>query len=66
MAFSELTIFDTEMPVDAGLFSRNPNRVLRYGPPVDSFFGGDRRGVERPVFSSNASNDSTKNIIRIL
>lgn len=55
---SQLEFFGAEIPVDAGRLRRNPKRVLRYGAPADSFFGGDSRGVDRPVFSS--SNDSTE------
>lgn len=55
---SQLEFFGAEIPVDAGRLRRNPKRVLRYGAPADSFFGGDSRGVDRPVFSS--SNNSTE------
>ena len=59
--FSQLEFFGTVKPVEAGLLRRNPKRVLRYGAPAASFFGGDNRGVERPVsIESNVSIDSTE------
>lgn len=46
--------------VEDGRFKRKPNRVLRMGAPVTSFRGGDKRGVESPLFLSlSVSNDST-------
>lgn len=52
------------MPVDDGrtMFDfRKPKRLLRFDAPVKSFFAGDKRGVERPIFRSfNASIVSTE------
>lgn len=59
LTLSQLEFFDATTPVELGLFRRKPKRVLRYGAPVDSFLGGDRRGVDRPVLSANVSRDST-------